>query len=182
MDLPAIRPATPFPNSYWVDDHLLAGEHPALLDPARNRQRAAGLIAAGITLFVDLTEPDETADLEAYPGLIAGLDADYARRCVFQRLPIPDMDIPAPAALRALLEQIDEARLDGRRAYVHCWGGIGRTGTLVGCYLVRHGMDGAAAIAELARLRAGTPDARYIAPARESQRQMILGWPVSAPR
>ncbi len=23
--------------------------------------------------------------------------------------------------------------------YVHCWGGVGRTGTVVGCWLLRHG-------------------------------------------
>ena len=40
MEPTAIRPPTPFPNSYWVDDCLLAGEHPALLDPAGNRRRA----------------------------------------------------------------------------------------------------------------------------------------------
>ena len=68
----------------------------------------------------------------------------------------------------------------GQRAYVHCWGGIGRTGTLVGCYLVRRGMAGSDAIVELARLRAGTPDARYAAPARECQRQLILQWPQPA--
>ena len=28
---------------------------------------------------------------------------------------------------------------DGRKVYVHCWGGVGRTGTVVGCYLVRQG-------------------------------------------
>ena len=86
------------------------------------------------------------------------------------------MDITDPAAMRGLLDQIDAAQRRGQRVYVHCWGGIGRTGTLVGCYLVRHGLDGEAAIAELARMRAGTPDVRYRSPERPAQRQMILDW------
>jgi predicted protein tyrosine phosphatase len=177
MDLPDISRQTPFPNSYWVNGLLLAGEHPALLDPAQNVRRVAGLIAAGVTVFVDLTEPEETAELPSYPDLIAAADAEYARRCVYHRLAIVDMDIPEPAALGNLLDEIDAAHRRGQRVYVHCWGGIGRTGTLVGCYLVRHGLDGAAAIAELARLRVGTPDARYRSPERPRQRQMILDWP-----
>src|SRR3712207_6971239 len=47
---------------------------------------------------------------------------------------------------------------EGGLPYVHCWGGIGRTGTVVGCYLVEHGMDGEQAIAAIAEWRAGTPD------------------------
>jgi hypothetical protein len=176
MKLTDSRPPTPFPNSYWVNAYLLAGEHPALLDPAENRRRALGLIVAGVTVFVDLTELDETADLASYPDLIAAADAEYARRCGYHRLAIPDMDIPEPAALRGLLDRIDAAILRGQRVYVHCWGGIGRTGTVVGCYLVRHGLEGAAAIDELARLRTSTPDARYRAPARPAQCQMIINW------
>jgi hypothetical protein len=176
MRLTDSRLPTPFPNSYWVNAHLLAGEHPALLGPAENRRRALGLIAAGVTVFVDLTEPDETAELASYPGLIAAADAEYARGCVYHRLAITDMDIPSPAAMRDLLDQIDAAIRRGQRVYVHCWGGIGRTGTVVGCFLVRHGLGGAAAIDELARLRTGTPDARYRAPARPAQCQMILNW------
>ena len=34
--------------------------------------------------------------------------------------------------------------------YVHCWGGIGRTGTTVGCWFVRHGRTGDQALAEIA--------------------------------
>ncbi|HEY1015000.1 MAG TPA: hypothetical protein VGE07_19990 [Herpetosiphonaceae bacterium] len=170
----------PFPNSYWVlADRFLAGEHPSLLDPAGNRERILGLIRAEISVFVDLTEPDETADLESYPGLIAELAPDYARRCQYHRLAIPDMGVPPAAALAGLLDTLDAALEAGRRIYVHCWGGIGRTGTVVGCFLVRQGWAGGAAIARLASLRADTPDARYVAPARDEQRQMILSWPAA---
>ena len=34
----------------------------------------------------------------------------------------------------------------GRRVYVHCRAGIGRTGTVIGCYLAEQGLDGPAAV------------------------------------
>ena len=42
--------------------------------------------------------------------------------------------------LKHILDEIDGAILNGKTVYVHCLGGIGRTGTVVGCYLVRHGI------------------------------------------
>ena len=38
---------------------------------------------------------------------------------------------------------------DGRTVYLHCWGGVGRTGTVVGCWLVRHGRTGDEALQQL---------------------------------
>ena len=50
-----------------------------------------------------------------------------------------------------ILDTIDEALAEGHTVYVHCWGGIGRTGTVVGCHLVRHGKQGEEALEEIAR-------------------------------
>ena len=44
--------------------------------------------------------------------------------------------------MQHLLNILDQALEAGHTVYVHCWGGVGRTGTVVGCYLVRHGMTG----------------------------------------
>ena len=42
--------------------------------------------------------------------------------------------------MREILDHL-RTRLDsGHKVYVHCWGGIGRTGTVVGCHLVEQGM------------------------------------------
>jgi protein-tyrosine phosphatase len=60
--------------------------------------------------------------------------------------------------------------------YVHCFGGIGRTGTVVGCYLVRHGADAETALAEIARRRQGTPDGYRRSPETNEQRQFVLTW------
>lgn len=171
-----LMPTIPFPNSYWVrPGQILAGEHPALLDPAGNRERMRRILALGIAACIDLTEPDETADLEPYLP-IAQQILGAGRTLGYCRIAIPDMGVPTPAEMQRALDTIDQAISAGGALYIHCWGGIGRTGTVVGCYLVRGGMGGDAAIREIARLRRGTPDERYPAPARDIQRQMVLGW------
>jgi protein-tyrosine phosphatase len=98
------------------------------------------------------------------------------RPVLHRRMPIADMDTPTPEEMSQTLALIDQALADGRSIYVHCWGGIGRTGTVVGCHLVQHGLSGIQAIEEIARLRAGTPDAWRASPETEEQRQMVLSW------
>jgi protein-tyrosine phosphatase len=68
-------------------------------------------------------------------------EARRAGRCVqCLRLSIPDNDIPSPTFMRTILDAIDQANAAGRVVYVHCWAGKGRTGTVVGCWLARHGL------------------------------------------
>ncbi|MFP4438517.1 MAG: hypothetical protein ACLFVO_14840 [Chloroflexaceae bacterium] len=56
--------------------------------------------------------------------------------------------------------------------------GIGRTGTVVGCYLVRSGMHGAAALCEITRLRRGLPDGKVDMshPKPLHSGQFVLDW------
>jgi protein-tyrosine phosphatase len=62
-----------------------------------------------------------------------------------------DMSVPRRAAeMAAILDAIDDALGQGRTVYVHCWGGIGRTGAVVGCWLVRHGLTGQGALDQIA--------------------------------
>ena len=49
---------------------------------------------------------------------------------------------PAPACSVPLLA-------GGRTVYLHCRGGIGRTGTVLGCYLVRQGQTAEEALASI---------------------------------
>ena len=93
-------------------------------------------------------------------------------------MPIPDLSTPQPAEVTRILDTIDAAIAAGRRVYVHCWGGIGRTGTIVGCYLVRHGLTGDQALAEIARRRQGTPDDDRVAPETHDQRERVRNWPL----
>ena len=82
--------------------------------------------------------------------------------------------------MASILETIDGLLASGREVYVHCYGGIGRTGTVVGCFLARHGMAGAEALEQIARWRERTPDGWIRSPETDEQRRMVLNWPVRA--
>ena len=166
----------PIPDSYWVvPGRLLAGEYPGSLDDDKARRKVCALLSAGVTVFLDLTTQREL--LEPYASFLEEEANALARPARYERLAIPDQTAPAPDLMVAILDKIDTALGAGQTVYVHCWGGIGRTGTVVGCYLVRHGMCGQQALRELARLRQGTPDARKSSPETLEQKEIVLNWP-----
>lgn len=133
----------PLANSYWViEGRLLAGEYPLGLEFDSGGQVAL-LLAAGIDCFIDLTEPDECPP---YDQLLPAT-VDYFRK------PIPDHRLPRQIGhMREIQFEIESALAAGKRIYLHCRAGVGRTGMAAGCHLVERGMDGDAALAELNRL------------------------------
>ena len=134
---------------------LLAGEYPGAADRAGAVAKLHSFREAGVTFFLDLTEEGE---LEPYAGLFAEVWPADAPPPVHRRMPIRDLGVPShPSVLRSILDTIDAALAEGHRVYVHCWGGVGRTGTVIGAWLVRRGLDGAAALEEVQRLFDASP-------------------------
>jgi protein tyrosine phosphatase len=78
----------------------------------------------------------------------------------------------------ATLNILDEALSKGHNVYLHCWGGIGRTGTTVGCYLVRHGKTGQQALDQIAEWWQDVPKRVFYprSPQTDAQVQFILDW------
>lgn len=85
----------------------------------------------GTTLYLDLTEEGE---LEGYAHLLG----EGARHV---RMPIRDCGLPSNEQLVRTLDLLDEALAAHEVVYVHCRGGIGRTGTVIGCHRKRHGLE-----------------------------------------
>jgi atypical dual specificity phosphatase len=142
----------PLPNSYWATPLLLASEYPGAPTAPAAIPKLDALLAAGIRDFYDLTEAHELVPYEALlraRAAHAGLAPESIR---YRRLPIRDLDLPSAERLAEVLALLAESAAAGRPAVVHCWGGIGRTGTIVGCHLVQqYGLSGPEALTYIAR-------------------------------
>ena len=148
------------PPTVIEQGRLIAGRHPCAWGSENAPLEVRDLVGAGVTLFLDLTQSGE---LEPYASLVV----PPAR---YLNLPIRDFSVPTRDGLVATLDEID-AELDaGGIVYVHCWAGCGRTGVVVGSWLVRHGADPNDALQRIA-------DARGLGcPQTLEQRLVVLDW------
>jgi ADP-ribosyl-[dinitrogen reductase] hydrolase len=172
-------PDFPIPNSYWViPGCFLAGEYPRTLQPESSIKKLRALVDSGVTAFVDLTT--EADGLLPYGELLAKVSGGRAEHHSF---PIPDVDIPVSDDMtHVVLDLIDIKLARGEGVYVHCWGGVGRTGTIVGCWLARHGHHGDTALTRLAELWTSCPKSqRQDSPGTEAQRRYIREWQTLTP-
>ena len=141
---------------------LLAGEYPGATTPDVAEARIDLLVDHGVRTFVDLTE---TVDgLEPYAEHVATIGARRGLDLHHRPFPIPDMGVCSAEGYDEILDAISEST-DRGVVYVHCWGGIGRTSTVVGCLLVDAGLDADAALADITRRRSTTRKAHRAAPA-----------------
>ena len=121
----------PLYQSYRIgttNGFMYAGEYPGDKDIEKAKKKVKQLLDFGIRSFVDLTEEGE---LCPYQQLLP-------EGITYLRFPIIDQFIPRSLeSVRLLLVKIEEMQKQNGPVYVHCWGGVGRTGTIVGCLLAR---------------------------------------------
>ena len=120
----------PIEYSYQVSRNVFAGEHP-LFDIYKSsiKGNIPALLKFGITVFLDLTQSYEVPEYASF------LPSDVQRIS----FPIRNCDVPSSVEsvmdlfrrLEQLMHEQPQAKL-----YIHCHGGVGRTGTIVACYYI----------------------------------------------
>jgi atypical dual specificity phosphatase len=135
----------------WVAPGVLGCAYP------RTERALAVLSGRGVRLLVNLHErPHEQARL-----------GRHDLREV--HLPVKDFAAPSPAQVERGVEAILGALAAGEAAAVHCGGGLGRTGTLLACYLASgEGYGGGEAIRRVRALRPGSVETAAQAAAVEA--------------
>jgi len=168
-------PRRPIPGCYWVEPgRLLAGEYAGTRGQPDLRRKLGRFLDAGFTFFLDLTQEGE---LEPYADTLYEEAAARGLTMVeHRRMPIPDLGVPAPQHMREILSTLHRALAQGHRVYVHCWGGIGRTATVVGCYLREKGMTPDQAFVFIRQGLQRTPRAHRRSPETSQQVQMVRSW------
>jgi atypical dual specificity phosphatase len=143
----------PIPNSYWATPQLLACEYPwTPTDP--QRPKLDSLLRNGVRTFIDLTESGELKPYTSILGQRAALLGIEPSIIEYHRFPIRDRCLPESIDLMYdVLDTLRDNQNRGRISAVHCRGGIGRTGMVIGCWLVESGVakNGAEALAIIAR-------------------------------
>ena len=163
---------TPRPIEYcfWiVPGRLLAGEYPRDKEQELSGEKIKKLREQGINRYLDLTHPDDR--LEPYEHLLRKREERLS-------FPIVDVSVPeSPRLTKAILDAIDYQLALGNKIYLHCWGGVGRTGTIAGCWLARHGVGREDAFKTLQDLWQSNPKSKYRhCPETTEQKQYIIAW------
>ena len=163
----------PHGNTYWLwAGHVLAGEHPAKEGEEQLSEKLQLFALAGITHFIDLTSPADP--VKTYQPLGGAVRINH---------PITDFGVPSPLQMQGILQSIQSALSQGGKVYVHCKGGIGRTGTVAATWLTEQGLDDKQALALLLQ-KWQAMDKRFEephTPETQAQRAFVRTWHKAKP-
>ncbi len=166
----------PFERSYWIiPGKLMAGEYPAVANKKEAYKKLDSLIDKGIKVIINLTEADEQNN----EGVKLFEYKDYLKRegVEVHRMPIEDLSIPSKSQMDSILKLIDDSLNNHKPVYFHCWGGVGRTGTVLGCYLRKNEMSSKENIFDMiSYLKRTTSISNKMSPENETQKNFVLNY------
>ena len=178
----ALTKKVPFDQAYWVvPDRLMAGYYPGSVHNQDAQPKLRALLRCGIRHFISLMKDDEIKwygkPVIPYKDQAQAIARTLGCEITFDRMSIKDMGIPTRPQMAQILDRIDQKIETHQPVYVHCLGGVGRTGTVVGCYLVRHGYaTGQKVIQLLQQLRQHTTTHARSSPESSPQIDLVLSW------
>ena len=174
----------PTRRSFWVvQDRLAGGAYPGKKgrhDDPDNPKAVQDLLAAGIDVFINLTQD--------FPGgtdeHLNHYDLGAEGKAVIERYPIIDVSIPRFDTMSEIIDSINDHLSEGKNVYVHCWGGSGRTGTVLGCWLIDQKLaNGETVLNTLSELRRGDLDGGHKdIPQTIEQAEFIFDWELLYPK
>jgi hypothetical protein len=163
--------------SYWViPGRFLAGCNPYGMG---STDLLLEILNLGIDAFISLQAVGEKGlyGIKEYDDVLKRMAGTLQRKVSFLRRPIPDAAVCSAEEMSEILDTLDSLLVQGRNLYLHCWAGNGRTGLVVGCWLVRHGLDGEDALKKIMSLRENDKVlAEYRSPETAAQFDMVMRW------
>jgi protein-tyrosine phosphatase len=104
----------------------------------------------GVDAVLSLLTRDEEGDLD----LLGEAREAGKQGLEFRSFPIPDRQVPKSEAMLAeALEETSRVLSEGKNVLVHCRQGVGRSGLVAACLLVRKGMSPGAAVQKISLAR-----------------------------
>ena len=183
MTHPDFHPTSgPIPNTYRVGTHhLYAGEYPGVKPTPGTlsaNEKLEGLLDHGVNVFIDLTEAHE---LDPYHHHATAGGAARGITVLHERHAIRDVSTCSTEQMQQIVTTIDAHLEAGRSVYVHCWGGIGRTGMVLGCWMASKGVNAESALAVTqagfdSMAKRGRFPASRRSPETEAQQAVVRGW------
>lgn len=156
-----------------IPEKFLAGPHPLRIPGKLPHESLPILFDAGVDTFIDLTDPYELMGSSYLELILKMPEPDHIR---YFNYPIRESGIFSKEGMRDILDLINELLDEKRHLYLHCYGGLGRTGTVVCCFLIEQGLTAIQALDEIKVLRKNTSRKWLPSPETDAQIEFVSNW------